>query len=42
MKKNNIDTNNVVNKSIGENCVNNSNFLNNECVNIYVMWYGLC
>jgi len=25
----------------GENCVNISNFLNNECVNIYVMWYWI-
>ena len=34
-------TNNVVNRSIGVNRVNISNFLNNECVNIYVMWYRL-
>jgi len=30
-----------VNNSIGENCVNLSNFLNQECVNIYVAWYRL-
>jgi len=35
-KNNGILTNNVVNSSIGENLVNLSNFLNNECVNIYV------
>ena len=34
-------TNNVVNSSIGENRVNFSNFLNNECINIYVTWYRL-
>jgi len=28
-----------VNSSIGENRGNLSNFLNNECVNIYVTWY---
>jgi len=32
---------NVVNNLIGENCVNLINFLNNECVNIYVTWYQL-
>jgi len=30
-----------VNSSIGENRGNLSNFLNNECVNIYVTWYRL-
>jgi len=30
-----------VNSSIGENGGNLSNFLNNECVNIYVTWYRL-
>ena len=30
-----------MNNSIGENRGNLSNFLNNECVNIYVMWYRL-
>jgi len=30
----NIFTSNLVNSSIGENCGNLSNFLNNECVNI--------
>ena len=40
-ENNGIITNNVVNSSIGENRVNLSNFLNNECVNIYVMWYPL-
>ena len=38
-ENNGIITNNVVNSSIGENRVNLSNFLNNEYVNIYVMWY---
>ena len=28
-----------MNSSIGENRGNLSNFLNNECVNIYVTWY---
>jgi len=37
----NIVTTNLVNCSIGENCGNLSNFLNNECVNIYVTWYQL-
>jgi len=37
VKNNSIVTNNVVNRSIGENHVNISNFLNNEHVNIYVM-----
>ena len=32
----NIFTSNLVNSSIGENRGNLSNFLNNECVNIYV------
>jgi len=32
----NIVTSNLVNSSIGENRGNLSNFLNNECVNIYV------
>jgi len=38
-----ITTNNVVNKSIGENGINISNFLNNEYGNIYiyVTWYRL-
>ena len=40
-ENNNIITNNVMNSSIGENRVNLSNFLNNESVNIYVMWYIL-
>jgi len=30
-----------VNRLVGENCVNISNFLNNNCVNIYVKWYWL-
>jgi len=30
-----------VNSSIGENHGNLSNFLNNECVNIYMTWYRL-
>jgi hypothetical protein len=34
-------TNNVVNNSISENGVNSSNFLNNECTNLYVTWYRL-
>ena len=38
-ENNSIVTNNVVNNSFGENRVNISNFLNNECVNIYVTWY---
>jgi len=38
---NSIVTNNIVNRSIGENRANLSNFLNNECVNIYVTWYRL-
>jgi len=37
----NIITNNEMNKSIGDNCVNISNFPNNECVNIYVTWWQL-
>jgi len=37
----NIVTSNLVNSSIGENGGNLSNFLNNECVNIYVTWYRL-
>jgi len=37
----NIVTSNLVNSLIGENCGNLSNFLNNECVNIYVTWYRL-
>jgi len=41
VKNNSIVTNNVVNRSIGENHVNISNFLNNERINIYVMWYQL-
>ena len=28
-----------MNRSIGENCVNISIFLNNEYANIYVTWY---
>jgi hypothetical protein len=40
-ENNNIVTNNEVNSSIGENRVNLSNFLNNECVNIHVTWYQL-
>ena len=35
----NIVTSNFVNSSIGENRSNLCNFLNNECVNIYVTWY---
>jgi len=31
----------MVNRSTGENHVNFINFLDNECVNIYVMWYQL-
>jgi len=38
-KTNNIVTTNVANCSISENRDNLSNFLNNECVNIYVTWY---
>ena len=38
---NSIATNNVVNRSTGYNHVNIINFLNNECVNIYVKWYRL-
>ena len=30
-----------MNNSIGENSVNISNFLNNECINKYVTWYRL-
>ena len=30
-----------MNRSIGENRGNLSNFLNNECLNIYVTWYRL-
>ena len=37
----NIVTTILVNSSIGENRGNLSNFLNNECVNIYVTWYRL-
>jgi len=37
-ENNSIVTNN---RSIGENHVDLSNFLNNECVNIYVTWYRL-
>ena len=37
----NIVTFNLMNSSIGENRGNLSNFLNNECVNIYVTWYRL-
>ena len=37
----NIVTSNLVSSSIGENRGNLSNFLNNECVNIYVTWYQL-
>jgi len=40
-ENNSIVTNNVVNRLIGENCVNIINFMNNECVNIYVMWYRI-
>ena len=36
-----IIVSNVVYSSINENRVNLSNFLNNECVNIYVTWYRL-
>ena len=35
----NMVTNNVVNRSIGGNHLNISNFLNNECINIYMTWY---
>ena len=38
-ENNNIVTNNVVNRPTGDNRINISNFLNNECVNIYVTWY---
>jgi len=41
MKINSIVTNNVVNRSSGENRVNINKFLDNEYVNIYVMWYQL-
>jgi len=37
----NIVTSYLVNSSIGENRGSLSNFLNNECVNIYVTWYRL-
>jgi len=40
-ENNSIVISNVMNSSIGENRVNLSNFLNNESVNIYVMWYIL-
>jgi len=40
-ENNSIVTNNEVNNSIDENCVNLSNFLNNDCVNIHVTWYHL-
>jgi len=40
-ENNGIFTYNVVNKLIGENRVNINNFLNNECVNIYVTGYQL-
>jgi len=36
-----IVTNNVVNRSVNENRVNISNFLNNDCISIYVTWYQL-
>jgi len=35
-ENNSTVTNNVGNSLIGENCFNLSNFLNNECVNIYI------
>jgi len=35
-ENNSIVTNNIVNKSISENRVNINNFLNNECINIYM------
>jgi hypothetical protein len=38
-ENNSIITNNIVNKSVGENRINISNFLNNKCINIYVTWY---
>jgi len=38
-ENNSITTNNVMNRSIDENRVNLSNFLSNECINIYVTWY---
>jgi len=38
-ENNSIVINDVANRSIGENRVNLSNCLNNECVNIYVTWY---
>jgi len=34
-ENNSTVTNNVVNRLIGENRVNISNFLNNECMNVY-------
>ena len=37
--KNSIVTTNVGNSSFGENRINLSKFLNNDCVNIY-MWHG--
>jgi len=40
-ENNSIVTNNLMNRSTGENRVNISDFLNNECINIYVMWYRL-
>ena len=39
--KNSIVTTNVGNSSFGENRINLSKFLNNDCVNIYVTWYRL-
>jgi hypothetical protein len=40
-ENNSIVANNIMNRSIGENRVDLSNFLSNECVNIYVTWYRL-
>ena len=41
-ENNSTVTNNVVNRLIGENRVNISNFLNNECMNVYKIniWHG--
>jgi len=38
-ENNSVVTNSVMDRPIGYTCVNISNFLNNVCVNIYVMWY---
>ncbi|KAG4108544.1 hypothetical protein H8356DRAFT_1365503 [Neocallimastix lanati (nom. inval.)] len=40
-KNNGIVINNVVNRSTDENRLNISNYLNNECINVYMKWYRL-